>query len=241
MKQQYINDTTTKFKELQFKEKGHEYKVGNTVLTPTSNKVEIFCNEFPLMEASAAYAAKRGLTQQEVLDMWEDKKNVACELGTNVHNFAEEYVLRDMDYPIADHDPLKDRKKQVVMFWKRLPKHYSLLGAEQRMYSSNYGYAGTTDFLLYDHRDDTIVVGDYKTNRDLFKSYGKPMKKPFEYLEDHPYNHYQLQLSYYQILLEDIGIPVSNRVIVWIKQDEYKLFHPVDLTKQLRKTLRHES
>lgn len=238
MDKKYITDQlNNNFSIIQFKEKEHEYMVKGKVLTPTSNKVGDYYRKFPVEQASKNYAKKHGLKQKDVIAMWNKKRDDACDLGTEVHYFGEQYMLRNKNYPIKDDDPLRKRKEQVIKFWDNLPDHYSCIAIEQRMFNEKYDYAGTTDFLLFDERNSSIVVGDYKTNGDLFKTYGNFMEPPFEYLEDMPFNHYQLQLSLYQILLEEIGLPVSNRVVVWLKEDEYKLFFPVDFTGELRKAI----
>jgi len=234
----YLNDT---FKDLSFVEESHEYTVGKTELIPTSNKIQKYYGKFPLHAASLTYAEKRGLNQQDVLDDWERNRNEAAERGTDVHDFAEHYILKDKKFLPEKEDPNYLMKMQVVKFWEEIPEYYTCISTEQRMYSILHGYAGTTDFLLLDHRTDTIVIGDYKTNKNVFKNYGNRMYSPFDDLIDSPYNHYQLQLSFYQILLEDIGMKVSNRVVVWIKRDGYELFHPEDYTEKLRKTISNDN
>lgn len=230
-----------KFKALQFEEKEHLYAVNKKSMTSTSNKIKDFYKEFPLMEASKNYAKKRNLKQKDVLNLWKKKSEDACKLGTDVHNFAERFILSQGKHKVKKGDSNKKKKRQIIRFWKELPKYYSCISVEHKMYSPIYNFAGTTDFLLYDKRDNSVVIGDYKTNKDIHKNYNNRMKKPFGHLIDSPYNHYQLQLSFYQILLEDVGIHISNRVIVWIKDDDYILYFLNDYTKQLRKTLKDVS
>ena len=67
------------------------------------------------------------------------------------------------------------------------------------------------------------------------------LQPPFEHLEQNNFNKYQFQLSYYQIILEQTGYDVSNRVIVWLKRDgEYEIHSTTDYTKELRKCLLNE-
>lgn len=229
------------FKDLNFKEKGHVYTVGDEEMIPTSTKIKKFYEKFPLYEASLTYAENRGLKQEDVLEAWEKNRIKAAERGTDVHKFAEDYMRSGKKLKLKKSDTNFDLKLQVIKFWKEIPDYYSPLSLEQRMYSKKYKYAGTTDFLLLDHRFNSAVIGDYKTNRNIHKNYGNRMYSPFEDLIDSPYNHYQLQLSMYQILLEDIGLEITNRVVVWIKLDSYELYHPEDYTKKLRSRLKNVS
>lgn len=234
----YLED---KFQPLRFEDHTHTYTVGKDILIPTSNKIKNFYPEFPTFEASYTYAENRGLNQDDVIREWEEKAKMRAAIGTDVHDFAEKYVLSDKKYKLKKSDPNYELKSQVIKFWKEIPDYYTCFAVEQRMYSPIHRYAGTTDFLLLDHRYNSVVVGDYKTNANIYKGYGDYMYEPFQHLLNNPYNHYQLQLSYYQILLEDVGTEVTNRVVVWLKPNAYELLHPEDFTQKLRKRLNHDN
>jgi hypothetical protein len=227
----------TAFSKLHFEEESHTYSVGFKEFIPVSNKIKSFYKEFDSIGISEKYAKKHGLNQNDVLREWSEKGEKAAAYGTKIHTFAEKWV--NDGKPYLDLSNEEDTvKKQVIRFWSDLPYHYSVLLTEQKMYTDKHNYAGTTDFILYDERDDSVILGDYKTNKDIFKNYGEMMKKPFQFLEDTPFNHYQIQLSLYQILLEEIGIPVSGRVIVWFKPNEdYKLYFPENFTDLLKTVL----
>ena len=64
------------------------------------------------------------------------------------------------------------------------------------------------------------------------------MLAPFEALLDCPLNHYVVQLSYYQILLEQIGVRVTKRVIVWLGLDgKFTCINTEDVTGILKTNL----
>lgn len=103
------------------------------------------------------------------------------------------------------------------------------------MYSEKWGIAGTADLMFYDTKSDNIVLRDWKSNQDLFKNYkGKRLLAPFNYLEDNPFNKYQLQLSLYQILFEQTGFKIENRALIWVKEDgTYKIYRTNDYRDRL--------
>ena len=72
-----------------------------------------------------------------------------------------------------------------------------------------------------------------------FKNYkGKTMTGPFSHLLDNPLNHYVIQLSYYQLLLEQVGVKVTKRVIVWLGLDgKFSMIDTDDVTDILKITL----
>jgi len=108
------------------------------------------------------------------------------------------------------------------------------------MYHFKHLFAGTADIILFDTKTQTYIIADYKTNKDLLKNYkGKTMLGPFSHLLDNPLNHYAIQLSYYQLLLEQVGVKVSKRIIIWLGLDgNYQLFNTEDVTDILKQQLK---
>lgn len=224
------------FKELEFDEGKHLYSVnGNKINSSVSKVIKNFVKPFDSYTNSLRVAKRRGISQKEVLKEWEDKKNKACDKGTKTHLFGELY-------PFNRH--LKPRNKleeAVVKFWNDLPSTVIPVIMELQMYHKDYLYAGTADILLYNTVTKKFIIGDYKTNEDLFKNYkGKKMLGLFNNLLDCPYNKYQLQLSFYQILFEQTGFEVSSRKVIWLKPTgEYELYSTKDYTGILKEYLKY--
>lgn len=223
------------FSNLIFDEKYHIYtnKVTGMKYPPVTRLVEGHADPFNA-EAMLPYSAKKeGMTVDELRRKWSLINTTALDIGTNTHEFLEKFN--------GSQTPSNGYEEAGIKFLKFTGGRYTILFKELRMYSRKYSYAGTTD-LVFENVESTDVgignslsIGDYKTNGDLFKSYGF-LRPPFEYLESSPFNKYQLQLSYYQIMLEDIGYTIKDRIIVHLKAiGEYRLFYGYDFTKELRK------
>ena len=107
---------------------------------------------------------------------------------------------------------------------------------ELQMFHKDFNYAGTADVLLYNTRTKCFIIADYKTNKDLFKNYkDKRFKYPFAYLKDSPYNKYQLQLSFYQILFQQTKYIVEDRKIIWlIPNGTYNMYSTEDFSSELK-------
>jgi hypothetical protein len=89
---------------------------------------------------------------------------------------------------------------------------------------------------------DGLVILDYKTNKDLYSDFnrnnGVMMFAPFGDMYSESFGAYTLQLSAYQLPLEDIGLKVIARRIIWLKEDgTYELIPVKDVTKTLREVL----
>lgn len=160
--------------------------------------------------------------------------------------------LEEKNY-LADIHP---KENAARLFLTELPSSYHLVLNETKVYSGkNPNLAlnlkeqlcGTFDMLYwYDGDGNTskagFVVFDYKTNTSLYNDYSRKndimMLKPFEKMFQEAYSEYSIQLSLYSLMLEDIGLNVLERAIIWLKDDgTYEKITLPDLTDALRNTL----
>lgn len=152
--------------------------------------------------------------------------------------------------------PIHKKEEAIVKFMDDLPSCYHLVLNEARVYSGKNPnkelnpkeqYCGTFDMLYYydgegDESKAGLVIFDYKTNKSLTKEYSRSTNKmmypPFDNLYQESLGNYSIQLSCYQIPLEDIGLKVLGRRLIWLKDDgTYEKVETPDLTKQLRNIL----
>ena len=200
------------------------------------------------------------MTPEEILAQWQEKSKNACEHGTEIHEFGESCFY----YMIGQYDKIlpafKDRltadggfetkypkEDAIVKFYQDIPKCIVPILAETRVYEKDLGYAGTFDILFYydaeldgkTSNESGLVIMDWKTNEDLYKNFKEEkLLKPFEELLDRPISLYILQLSLYQICLENIGFKTAARRILWLKEDgRYDKISIEQFTKKLRKDL----
>jgi hypothetical protein len=222
------------FSNLTFEEKRHKYYVeGQPINKSVSALIGEFYEHFDAKQVAPYSAAKLGLTTEEVLAHWAAINQESRDRGHRVHNFGEVYQFN------RNLKPSCPQEEAIVKFWQDVPEHILPLAAELRMYHFKHLFAGTADIIIFDTKTQTYIIADYKTNKDLFKNYmGKTMIGPFSHLLDNPLNHYVIQLSYYQLLLEQVGVKVSRRVIIWLGLDgNYQLFDTEDVTDILKITL----
>jgi hypothetical protein len=174
------------------------------------------------------------ISKEEVLKMWRVHNLEAITRGNRVHIFGENYPYNKTLIPSCPQE------LAVKKFWDDLPKHIILVGVEIRMYHKTYLFPGTMDILLYDTIKNHYIIADYKTNKDLLKNFnGQKLYSPFSHLLDSPLNHYQIQLSFYQILLEQAGIHVGERKIIHLDlEGNYQMWDTEDLTSTLKTFLK---
>ena len=224
------------FSDLEFEVEKHLYRVNNKLLTSTTSKIKQHTPEFNEKEAAGNVARKLQVKPNEILLEWKNKREKAAYQGTKVHLFAENYIINNELIPTCrQEEAVKKFIHENILSGK-----YTVLTTELKMYSEKYKYAGTSDLLLWDNKLKQIVIADYKTNYDLDKQYGY-LLEPFSYTPNTPYCKYQIQLSYYQILLEEINLHAKQRLIVWLKTDgTYELRNCVDFTLTLKDYLNND-
>lgn len=225
------------FSDLEFEESRHLYKVKNKLLTSTTAMIKQHTPEFNEKEVAGNVARKLQVKTNEILLEWKNKREKAAYQGTKVHLFAENYIVNNQLIPTCKQEESVKRFIDENV----LSNKYTVLTAELKMYSEKYGYAGTSDLLLWDNELNEIVIADYKTNYDLDKQYGY-LLEPFSYTPNTPYCKYQIQLSYYQILLEEIDLYAKQRIIVWLKSDgTYEIRNCTDFTSILKDYLNNDN
>lgn len=225
------------FKELTFKEEIHKYFIsGKPVKYSVSGIIKKFVEFTDFTNIALAIDKRDGLPFGTTQKAWAATTKESCDLGTRVHLFGEEYPYNRSLVPSDGYE------RAIVSFWNDIPDHIVPVNMETQMYHKEFLFAGTADILLFDTIKKEYIIGDYKTNKDLFKNHeGKTLLKPFNFLLDSPFGTYQLQLSFYQILIEQIReIKVNSRKIVWLKPDgNYLMYDAQDLTKELKEYLKN--
>ena len=254
-----------KFKDLEFVEKTHQYFLpqedGSKIeLESVSHVTHKFAVPFDTENKAEEYALKHGETKEYWLDQWRYKSLKATTLGTQVHLYCEctpyckfgiqQFIPEEFKYRyIEDKNwliPIHPKEEAGKKFWNEFPKNLWFVLAETQVYTKKY--AGTFDLLAY-YKDPTndsksgLVILDYKTNvaltKEFSRSRGKMLLEPFTDLYDESLGLYTLQLSAYQVPLEDMGFKIVGRRLIHLKEDgTYELVPVQDKTKELRQELK---
>ena len=220
------------FDKLKFEDTSHTYEAEGYPLTSVSNMIKRFTEKVDFKKIAEFIAKKEGIPVEELQARWDLKRDTACSLGHSVHNFGETFMY-------TNQKPSNGFEEAIVNFWASLPSYLIPCTFELKMYSRELGIAGTSDIILYNTLTEKFVIADYKSNESLTKNYkGKTLLAPFTDLLDSPLSKYEIQLSAYQILFEQTGFEVEDRMIIWLRSDStFSIFHTADLTETLKKEL----
>jgi hypothetical protein len=201
---------------------GHRYQ---SVTSLTKQFVE----PFDAVGISAMVAARDGKTPEQVRAEWKAKSEVACTVGTRIHEFAE-YLFSGGSRGLR-HQPVSEREsgsqKAVASIYRDLIEsgRYSVVGCEIIVFCPLRRVAGTIDLALRHVETGEVWLIDWKTNETIKREgyRGKCMQMPFDKVQDCDYEKYSLQLAtYWQIMKTACWLPINsptNSRIVHLKHD----------------------
>ena len=235
--------------KLQFVEETHQYFLDGVEYTCVSDIIKQWeNNDREAMLEGCAQKAKwkkdykyYGMSKDEIRDLWDKSSKEACDFGTLVHGFGEsmfywmigedDKILPEYKEQFSGEEPVAKNKHEeaVIQFWKDIPESFVPVLAETKVFNQDgTPYAGTFDILFYYYKGKNdprngLVIFDYKTNNSLTSDYcrdkGKMMKPPFDNLVDENLSHYTAQLGLYQIPIEQLGLKVIGRRLIWLLDD----------------------
>lgn len=189
------NITFDEDKHLYYTDKVKNFTSGTTF-------IHQFFPKFDEEKKSKNYAKKHKISQEEVLAQWHKKKDDACELGTNVHLYCENYLLG-----IPAPAPINEKAAKYFIKGKeacdKILKKYELVETEKIVFSESLKISGMLDILMRDRISKRLFILDWKTNKKIelktmFNKYGLP---PISNIEDTNFWHYTLQLNLYKYLM----------------------------------------
>lgn len=244
-----VRDTVEK-KILHFKDPlfffdpdSHTYTYDGEKFDSVTTFLKGFKDPFNTDYWSQKKAEERGITQEEILKEWKNKADTATGLGTEVHEWIEDF-LSGRNPELPQNIESKNRCSRFFEFYNKNLTDFIPLESELRVFSKKWRIAGTIDqpFLFYDKKLDKVltVIGDWKTNK-VFKddnhSKGryKKLLRPFNNLWENHHNEYSIQISLYRLILEEAGISTHSGFLCHIGPDSpIKLYPAKDLRESLR-------
>lgn len=256
------------FKDIEFVEETHQYflpKPDGTKKELTSVTTIIEEKFVPYIdwgEKAELKALKLGIPVEELRKQWVYKNHLATTSGSVVHEYNEMLGHFIQGHPEEINERFKIQYEEGFLFPASPKQEAGLLFHEDlfsidsiypvleeaRVYCEELGYSGTFDKLVYfkhptDDDKSGYMILDFKTNASLYgdfaRAHGQYMLPPFDDMIDEALSHYICQLSAYQIPLENIGLKVIGRRIIWLKADgTYEKISLPDVTDKLKEALK---
>lgn len=172
-------------------------------------------------------AKKQGKTTQEILDLWDMKRNRGSEAGTLVHKQKENELLAQRGELTIEESPCDATYKYALDV--SLLKDNTVY-PELMIYDLEHMVCGQSDIVRIDK--GSIHVEDYKTDKSIerkaFSNEWTPAKKllpPVAHLDCCNYNTYSLKMSLYMYLVWKANkgrFKPGNITLIWcpLERDE---------------------
>ncbi len=172
-----------------------------------------------------------GLSQQQILDYWQELNDIANEYGTLVHSILEKYILaKEWYFPPATKEG--EFEQLVIDAYNLLKIDKGIyMKPERIMYNENYEIAGMSD-LVIDISDTHFDLVDYKTNKvfNFYNPFGfESLLPPFNHLQNCQWSIYSIQLSIYVYLYELETGKKCRQIYVLYWDKEVKVFNKINI------------
>jgi ATP-dependent exoDNAse (exonuclease V) beta subunit len=217
----------------------HRYTYHGDVFQSVTQFIGQFHVPFDTEKWSKIKADQAGVDQEEIKKEWKRLNDYANEIGTETHQWIEDYYNKIWREIPTNQDLLHRITKFNKIYSKQLHK-LEPLAFEVRVFSKKWKKAGMIDSLFV--KDGKIFILDWKTNKD-FTSDSHPKGKyekllePFdEYWKNH-LNEYSIQLSMYAAILEEWGFEIGGAYLVHIGpgDEEAQIYKVNDVRGNIRK------
>ena len=224
--------------EFKFNSKYHKYTYLGQEFISVTRFIQRFHEPFESEKWSKIKAEQAGVPQEWILNEWKKLNDYANEVGTETHEWIEDYFNQVWKPLPSNPDVIHRINKFNKIFVEKLHKLLPLK-FEVRVFSKKWKIAGMIDSLfIYKGK---IFILDWKTNKDFtHKDHPKgKYEKLLEPFNDHYKNHlseYSIQLSLYALILEEWGFEVGGAYLVHIGpgEEDANLYKVVDMREKLR-------
>jgi hypothetical protein len=194
---------------MKFYEDIHKYVEDEVEYTPVTYFLKSFQQWVDWDKEAEKKAKKLGITKEELLKQWDDKKKKAAEKGTAFHKMMEDkynasqggIIVADTSCKVSSVCTLDGVKEDSSMKLED-----NTVYTEKMIWSKKYKLCGTAD--LVEVINGKINIKDYKTNASLdWESWKHPvlgskkLRYPVSSLDDCNGSIYSLQVNTYMCLL----------------------------------------
>jgi ATP-dependent exoDNAse (exonuclease V) beta subunit len=224
--------------KFEFDPVAHRYTYEGDTFTSVTRFIQQFHKPFEQDYWSKKKAEQAGVPQDWILAEWKKLNDYANEVGTDTHQWIEDYFNKIWKPLPTNPDVIHRINKFNKIYVKQLHK-LEPLKFEVRVFSKKWKIAGMIDSLFV-YRGKIYIL-DWKTNKDFTddnhqKGTYEKLLAPFQ---DHYKNHlneYSIQLSMYTLILEEWGFDIGGAYLVHIGpgDEDAELYKVVDMRDNLK-------
>ena len=223
--------------KFEFDPVAHRYTYEGEPFISVTRFIQQFHKPFEQDYWSKKKAEQAGVPQDWILAEWKKLNDYANEVGTDTHQWIEDY-FNQIWKPLPNNlDVIHRINKFNKIYAKQLFK-LEPLKFEVRVFSPKWKIAGMID-ALFVYRGKIYII-DYKTNKEFTTDdnlkYKEPLLPPFQDFYKTHLSEYSIQISLYALILREWGFDVAGGYLIHIGPgDEDAVMHKcIDFTGILK-------
>lgn len=240
----------SKFNHIKYFDEEHKYISEKGELVSATTFIGKFKPKFDTQNIAEEYANKRGLKTEDVIALWDQKRDISTIKGTLIHEYAENFWMNKV-FPYNDKDiikrfgtdlivePFEKCKKIFHKFYEEASTNLLPVKMEWVVGDLDYNIAGMIDCIFYNKKSKCLEIYDYKTNKEIKikNDFDQRFSNPISHLDICELNTYSLQLSLYKHIIEkNTDLKIGNCYLVWINESStsYRIFQTKDFTAEIK-------
>lgn len=245
------------FEDVIFSENDHSYKInGERANFSVTQLIKKFEEPFEEKKMAKIVASKQGVLVEDIIQLWNFKKEFACFKGTLFHSYVENF-LQKKRIPLnkteiekfvniySEYTTVLDLYQDVAKYisnfqnfydsWKQT---YILIKPELVVGDKKTKVCGCVDNLSYDYKNERLVIFDYKTNKELKQKSKSKMTGMLSHLDSNSITKYSLQMALYSEIIErNTPLKIYDNKIVWVGGSDGEVVNCLDLRQEARAML----
>lgn len=231
-----------KFSNIEYIDSSHSYFINGKRAISGTSFIKKFSTPFDTLSQAEKYAKKHGMDVQDVIQLWDDKRDASTIKGTHVHSYAEHKYMNKKYEPNFDnaeirffeyasekvYQPYIKCTQHFDKFYEDSKKSLIPIKSEVVVGDEDLLICGMLDQLFWNIKMKELQVWDWKTNKEIAKYsiYKQRMLAPIAHMHDCEYNKYSLQTSLYKYIIEkNTGLKIGNCYLVHLTEhkDTYEV------------------
>lgn len=223
------------FSDIQFNDANHTYLHSGRRMNNVTDLVDKLQKPFDSLYWAARKAPELGITPEQVLAKWDEKRIKSQETGIAVHRYIQTVLTGQA---ASTDDPFLALNKRYYphqyhfdQLWKELQPQNDVIRVEWVIGDPGLNLAGTADCLLFNQETESYHLFDWKTNEKFsLDNRSQKLLHPFADLDDCKFNVYSLQTSLYRLIIEQAaGVTLGDSYLVHLTGGGYQIYRALDL------------
>lgn len=228
-----------KFNHIVYYDDPHTYEVDGVRMTSVTKLISKAEKPFDAAYWSQRKADEEGVTADEIKARWKLKANIACEKGTAVHEYVENYLSNKVfPYPgntiravFEGQDPVRHKYNKILplvhKFCEDIKGKMIPVRSEFVVGDMEYGLCGMIDQIFYNKKSGKLELWDWKTNEKIDTTSKYKLLSPIDHISNAKLDIYSLQLSLYKhIIQKNTNLELGDSYLTWFNEENesYEIF-----------------